>query len=126
MINNTLLNDIHKDAIAFFLGKLKNIDSISQKLNVSLNDLLQQINSSTIVVENTPYYCIIKFYHNGVYESFHDTVIEIQVIRKNAAPTVLHMYLLNNTIYEFEYFIGDSSKMSNQELFIGDVAIKIY
>ena len=127
MINNKFLSGIYKDAIVFFLKNMeRNIDDISKKMHVNQNDLLQQINDAMITVESSPYYCIIKFYHNGFYDDFHDKTIEIQVVRKNNPPIVFHMYLTDNTLYEFEYFKADSSEMSNEELFVGDVIIKIY
>lgn len=127
MVNNKFLTGIYKDAIVFFLENMeKHMNNKAKKTFISPNDLLQQINSATIVVESTPYYCILKFYHNGVYANSHDKVIEIQVVRENVIPTVFHMYLTNNTIYEFEYFKADSSEMSNEELFAGDVVFEIY
>lgn len=127
MINNKFLTGIYKDAIVFFLKNMeRNIDDISKKMHVNQNDLLQQINDAMITVESSPYYCIIKFYHNGFYDDFHDKTIEIQVVRKNNPPIVFHMYLTDNTLYEFEYFKADSSEMSNEELFVGDVIIEIY
>ena len=127
MLNNKFLTGIHKDAIVFFLENMeKNIDSIEEKLLLNKKDLVQQINSAMTAVESTPYYCIIKFYHNGVYNAFHNKTIEIQVVRENIPPIVFHMYLTNNTLYEFEYFKADSSKMSNEELFNGDIVLEIY
>lgn len=127
MVNNKFLTGIYKDAIVFFLENMnKHMNNKGKKTFVNQNDLLQQINSATIVVESTPYYCILKFYHNGVYESSHDKVIEIQVVRENVPPTVLHMYLTNNILYEFEYFKADSSKIYNEELLVGNVLIYVY
>ena len=129
MVNNKFLTGVYKDAMVFFLENMEkhiNINNKGKIIFVNQNDLLQQINSATIVVESTPHYCIIKFYHNGVYENSHDKVIEIQVIRENLPPVVFHMFLTNNTIYEFEYFKADSSEMSNEELFVGDVVFEIY
>lgn len=127
MVNNQLLKGVHKEAVAFFLKKInESIDEIREKIPVTPKDLIQQINSATIDVESTPYYCIMKFYYDGVCEVYHNKTIEIQVVRENIPPVAFHMYLTDNTLYEFEYFKADSSEMSNEELFVGDVIIKIY
>ena len=127
MVNNTFLEGIYKDAVIFFLETMEeNINDIVEKLPVNYDDLLQQINSATIDIESTPYYCIMKFYHNGAYEDFYDKTIEIQVVHENFPPIVFHMYLKNGVLYEFEYFKADSSEMHNEELFIGDIIIEIY
>ena len=127
MVNNNFLTGVYKDAIVFFLENLeKSIDDIAEKINVNQKDLLQQINNAMITLESTPYYCIIKFSHNGFYDAFHNKTIEIQVIRENVSPTVFHMYLTNNVLYEFEYYKADSSEISNEELFDGDIVLDVY
>ena len=123
MIKNTSLKGIHKTAIEFFL---KNIETLYDKLGIGCDELLNQINNSSISIENTLYYCIIKFYHNGHSFYMHDKNIEIQVINANKPPVVFHMYFYDNKLYEFEYFNADSSIICEQELFKGDVLVQIY
>lgn len=127
MVNNQSLKGVHKEAVAFFLKKInESIDEIREKIPVTPKDLIQQINSATIEVESTPYYCIMKFNYDGVYEVYHNKTIEIQVVRENIPPIVFHMYLKNGKLYEFEYFKADSSKIHNEELFLGAVVIGVY
>lgn len=127
MVKNTFLDGIYKDAVAFFLKTMEEkISDIVAKLPVNHDDLLQQINSATIAIESTPYYCIMKFYHNGISEVFYDKTIEIQVVCENLPPTVFHMYLSNGVLYEFEYFKADSSKINDEELFVGKVMFEIF
>ena len=127
MIENIFLNGIYKDAIVFFLKKIEeNTDSVAEKIHISQQDLLEQINGAAITVESTPYYCIIKFYHNGSYEISHDKLIEMQLIREKIPPTVFHMYFKNKVLYEFEYFKADSSEIFDEDLFSGNVVIDIY
>ena len=123
MIKNKMLTGIHKSAIAFFMN---NVESVCDKLPISYDDLLSQINSATISIENTPYYCIIKFYHNGYSSDIYDKTIEIQVVQSSRAPVVFHMYLKSNMLYEFEYFTADLREICDKELFAGNVYIKVY
>lgn len=123
MIKNTSLKGIHKTAIEFFL---KNIETLYDKLGIGCDELLNQINNSSISIENTLYYCIIKFYHNDYSSDVYDKTIEIQVIQSRKAPVVFHMYLKNNILYEFEYFTADLREICEKELFTGNVLIQIY
>ena len=127
MINNTYLNGIYKDAIVFFLKNIEEIfDCISKKISISQSDLLKQINEAIITIESTSYYCIMKFYHNGVYKDAHDKMIEMQLIREDGSPMVFHMYFTNSKLYEFEYFKADSSYINCEELFSGEILIDVY
>ena len=125
MIDNESITGINKDAISFFLEKL----NASEKRHlINYDILLQQINSAQVLVDKSPYYCIIKFYHNGYSSLVYDEVIELQVLRQgeNPVPTLFTMYFQNSVLYEFEYFNADSSEIRENELFNGDVIINFF
>jgi hypothetical protein len=123
MINNNSLADIHKEIIAFFI---KNTKSLIDQLNVTESDLIRQINSANTSTECTPYYCIIKFYYDGVSLDAYDKTIDMQVINRNKPPIVFSMHLNHDVLYEFEYFVADSSIICEAELFVGDIVIQVH
>ena len=122
MINNNALQGVHKKAITFFLQKL---ESSKKDLPITVIDLLQQINSSTVSIENSLYYCIIKFYHNGENYDKYDKILGVQVLHGDAPPTSFNMYLKNNLLCEFEYFNADSSEICEQKMFGEKVLIEV-
>ena len=123
MINNIFLQDADKKAIEFFL---RNIELSGHKLPVDLNELIQYINNSEAVVEKTRFYCIIKFHNFGKNFDVFDKIYEMQVLHKDAPPTVFHMYFKDNYLAEFEFFNADSSELIEQRLFVGKVLIMSY
>ena len=120
MISNTSINGIYRKAIEFCLQK---IYSVKDKKLFIPDDLLSQINNATVSIESTPYYCIIKFFHNGFSSDAFDSTIVVQVIRKCSPPIVFLMGFKDNLLCELEYYKADSSEMFDEELFVGEVVI---
>ena len=124
MINQPQIKGIQREAIVFFLEKIKKLDCFSKK---EFDILIKQINEAEIFIEKTPYYSIVKFQYNGHFSYEYDKNIEMQVINKaHLGPVVFHMYIRDNELYEFEYFNADSSEIDEKTIFIGDVFIDIY
>lgn len=121
MIDNISINGIYREVIEFFLS---NLDYLKDKKIMIPKDLLQQINNATVSIESTPYYCIIKFYHNGFSSNVFDSTIDMQVIQKCNPPIIFLMHFKDGLLCEFEYFKGDSSEMFDDELFAGDVVVQ--
>lgn len=121
MINNTYLNKFHKEAISFFL---KHLDLLTNNEEKPPKDLLQQINNSVASVESTPYYCIIKFYHDGFTSNSFDKTINLQVLNEHSAPAMFHMHFNRDLLVEFEYYKADSSIINTDELLFGKVIVE--
>lgn len=123
-IENVSITGIQKKAITFFLEKIHFSNELSF---IDYDILIKQINVAEVIMDITPYYCIVKFLFDGCLSSSYDRTIELQVIKKanTHAPTVFHMHFNNNVLCEFEYFNGDSSEIYEEEMFDGDVLLTL-
>lgn len=110
MITNIALSDIHKRALNFCI---KNTMSKWDEAPITTSNLICQINNAEVLVEDTPYYCIIKFIHNGFSSNIFDKTIDLQVLSENNVPLMFHLHFNGGFCVEFEYYKADSSAMDD-------------
>lgn len=134
MINNQDINGIHREALQFFIKHLLQENLKRNLLPITENELLKYINNSRISIDDSPYFCIIRFTNYGI-SHMYDKCVRMQVLRAPddcdtridysnfccPAPVVFSLYFNNNVLYEFEYYVADSSDMRGQDLFTGNI-----
>lgn len=114
MITNKQITSEEKNLLEFFVSQVD-----TQK-----EEIINQINISTITRDSSPYYLILKFNINDSYIGriwnyrFDST---IQVLRDDTVPTVFILFIDNGLIYEFEVYNADSSYMDYSKLCDGKV-----
>lgn len=120
-IENIAITGLQKRAMIFCLEQVFCPRKNPFITFINCDTLVKQINDAEVVVETTPYYCMVKFLHKGFSSFQYDKTIELQVTKKDShlAPMVFHMHFSNNILYEFEYFNGDSSEINEEEMFTG-------
>ena len=121
MITNSKLNDLSKKALTFCL---QNVLSLNGNVKINRLEILKQINCADVTIEETPYYCIIKFIHDGITCDAFDKTIDVQVLKEDRIPIVFHLHFNNNLLVEFEYYKADSSEI-DKDIFIGDMEVVI-
>lgn len=134
MINNQDIKGMHREALLFFIKHLLQENLKRNLLPIAEDELLKYINNSSISIDDSPYFCIIRFTSDGISYTY-DKCVRMQVLRVPddwktridysapccPAPVVFSLYFNNNVLYEFEYFVADSSDMRGQDLFTGNI-----
>lgn len=114
MIINTQITIEERILLNFFISQID-----GQK-----DEIINQINSSNITRDCSPYYLILKF---DISDSHVGSILDykfdstIQVLHENSAPTVFILFVKNGLIYEFEVYNADSSYMDYSKLCDGKV-----
>lgn len=123
MVYNTAISGVHKKAMDFFLNEMRQSNKFPF---IDFDAVVKQINEAEISLDTSKNYCIIKFLNKACVSTLCNGEIELQIINKadNQVPTVFIMHFRNNSVYEFEYFNADSSKIDENEIFNGDVLIE--
>ena len=125
---------MHREALLFFIKHLLQENLKRNLLPIAEDELLKYINNSSISIDDSPYFCIIRFTSDGISYTY-DKCVRMQVLRVPddwktridysapccPAPVVFSLYFNNNVLYEFEYFVADSSDMRGQDLFTGNI-----
>ena len=126
-IENIAITGLQKRAMIFCLEQVFCPRKNPFITFINCDTLVKQINDAEVVVETTPYYCMVKFLHKGFSSFQYDKTIELQVTKKDShlAPMVFHMHFSNNILYEFEYFNGDSSEINEEEMFNGNILLEL-
>ena len=125
MINNISIKGLHEEVINFCLKQVEIHEDFSP---IAKDKLIEQINSADVSIESTPYYCIIKFYYNGYSSLSFNQNILIQVIPETVdkpVPKAFLFHLYDNILYEFEYYVADSSEICEKNLLIGKVLFDV-
>ena len=111
MIDNPLLSSNQLHALNFCLQKLDKYRDVLEK----------QIESSIIVEDSSPYYCILRFNNTGKHlPLISDNLrfdVTIQVLHKRKKiPSVFIFYIKEGLLREFEFFNADSSEINVYEM----------
>lgn len=128
MTSYNKLEKPYKNVVEFCLKHLELLEQYESKIP---SNLLEKITETETTVEISPYFCIIKFYHDGFtalkFEKTFDVIIAHRfnnpVSNGYLPDTVISAHFTSNMLVEIEIYNVDSSVIDWENLLTGEVTI---
>ena len=118
-VTNAVFTDTEKALLDFIL-------SYDFPEKGSVVDLLNQMKSSKIVRDITPYHWIMEFRSNGISagQGPMRPYIQIEVLHGSGiAPTEFSLYERNGVVFELEIYNADGSEIDLNAIMSGDISV---
>ncbi len=128
MLGYSELREIYKEAVQFCLNNLELIEN--KGIDIS-NISTKKIEEAEITVENSPYFCIIKFDYEGLTAFKFEKTFDIVIVHKSnneveneyLPDTVVSAHFTKNLLVEIEIYNVDSSAIDWENFLIGEITV---